>query len=239
VTSWSVKALHRLIMTSGTYRQSSQVSSEHERLDPDNRLLSRMPLRRLDAESIRDALLAVAGRLDPTPFGPPDTVEARPDGTVAAVGTAKGWRRSIYVLQRRTQVPTLLEDFDLPPMNPNCIERPVSTVAPQALHLMNNAMIHDLAVVFADRVIAESGSDLSRQVDRAYRAALGRPPRLEESKLAATTLDRAAEKWAAHLIAKPAANPSDSASIQQQAAVLALANLCHALMNSAEFVNID
>ena len=128
---WSIKSMHRLIMTSSTYRQSSRMTQEHERVDPENRLFSRMPLRRLDAESIRDTLLAVAGRLDETAFGPADAVEARPDGTFAAVGTVKGWRRSIYVRQRRTEIPTLLEDFDLPAMNPNCIERPMSTVAPQ------------------------------------------------------------------------------------------------------------
>ncbi|MBI3464412.1 MAG: DUF1553 domain-containing protein [Planctomycetes bacterium] len=234
---WSVKTVHRLIMTSSMYRQSSQVTTEQQRIDPDNRLLSRMPLRRLDAESIRDTLLAVAGRLDKAPFGPPDPVEARADGTVAAVGTAKGWRRSIYILQRRTQVPTLLEDFDLPAMNPNCIERPVSTVAPQALHLMNNAWIHDLAVAMADRVIAEAGSDVSRRIDRAYRIALSRPPTPEEIMLGATTLARLTERWTAHLMAEAA--PPDSASIPQQAAARALGNLCHALMNAAEFVNID
>ncbi|MBI3462049.1 MAG: DUF1553 domain-containing protein [Planctomycetes bacterium] len=232
---WSVKAVHRLIMTSNTSRQSSRVTSDVERFDPDNRLLSRMPLRRLEGEIIRDSLLAVAGRLDKTPFGPSDAVEARPDGTVTAAGT----RRSIYVLQRRTQIPSLLEDFDLPPMNPNCIERPVSTVAPQALHLMNNATIHDWAAAFAQRVIAEVGSDSSRRIDRAYRIALGRPPTTEEHSFAATTLAKMTEKWTAHLAAPSGEHVPDPATIAQQASDRALVNLCHGLMNSAEFLIID
>ncbi len=238
---WSIKAMHRLIMTSSTYRQSSRVAAEHERLDPDNRLLSRMPLRRLDAESLRDALLAVSGRLDTTAFGPADAVEARPDGTFAAVARATGWRRTVYVRQRRTEIPTLLEDFDLPPMNPNCIERPVSTVAPQALHLMNNAMIHDLAAAMADRVATAAGpcSDSSRRIELAYRTAIGRPPVPQEHTLAAATLTRFAEEWTAHLTAQAGPESANEKTIAQQSTNRALGNLCHALMNSAEFVNID
>jgi hypothetical protein len=238
---WSVKAMHRLLMTSSTYRQPSRVAEEHERLDPDNRLFSRMPLRRLDAESIRDSLLAVGGRLDETAFGPADAVEARPDGTFAAVGTTNGWRRSIYIRQRRTEVPTLLEDFDLPAMNPNCIERPVSTVAPQALHLMNNSMIHELAVAMAGRVIkaTSSDSDSNQRIDLAYRIAFGRPPTPEERVLATNSLTQFTEKWIAHLAKQSGPESADETAIAQQAARQAMANFCHALMNSAEFVNFD
>jgi hypothetical protein len=238
---WSVKAMHWLIMTSSTYRQSSRVAAEHERLDPDNALFSRMPLRRLDAESIRDSLLAVSGRLDPTPFGPADTVEGRPDGTFAAVAREKGWRRSIYIRQRRTEVATLLEDFDLPPMNPHCIERPMSTVAPQALHLMNNAMIHGLAASMAEQVILAAGadSDSRRRIESAYQTAFGRSPTPDESALAAATLKHLSERWAAHLANQAAGQAGDATNIEQQAAHRALANVCHALMNSAEFVSVD
>ncbi|MFN9973088.1 MAG: DUF1553 domain-containing protein, partial [Phycisphaerae bacterium] len=135
---WSIKSIHRLVMTSSTYRQSSLVNADHLRLDIDNRLLSRSPLRRLEAEALRDSLLFVSGKLDLTAFGPGETVDSREDGLVSSVGTEKGWRRSIYVLQRRSMASSLLEDFDLPQMAPNCVERTVATVAPQALHLMNN-----------------------------------------------------------------------------------------------------
>src|SRR5262249_28719347 len=113
-SGWSLKNLHRLMMTSQTYRQSSQAGPQQQERDPENEWLSRMPLRRLEAEMLRDSLLAVCGRLDGRPFGPCDKVAARPDGLVTASAGAQGWRRSIYVLQRRTEVPTILADFDLP-----------------------------------------------------------------------------------------------------------------------------
>jgi hypothetical protein len=236
---WSIKSLHRLMMTSRAYRQSSRVTAAYEKRDPDNRLFSRIPLRRLDAESLRDTLLSVAGRLDDTMFGPPDAVDAQPDGQVNVVGTAKGWRRSIYVLQRRTQVPTLLEDFDLPPMNPNCIERSTSIVAPQALHLMNNRVVHELATAFAQRVIAEVGADANRQIDRAYRIALSRPPTADERSLASATLTQLTARWTQHLKEQRSATPPSEETMRQQAAAQALTNLCHALMNSAEFLTVD
>src|SRR5262249_30537457 len=130
---WSTKAIHRLLMTSSAYRQRSDVTADLEKLDPDNRLLSRMPLVRLDAEALYDTLLLVAGRLDATPFGPADAVRVRADGLVMPEGTARGWRRLVYVRQARKSLPTHLENFDAPQMNPNCLERRESTVAPQAL----------------------------------------------------------------------------------------------------------
>src|SRR5262249_31554459 len=94
---WSLKAMHRLMMTSATSRQSSAVPSLHEKLDPQNLLISCMPLTRLDAESLYDTMLLVAGRLDERRYGPPDALEVRPDGLVTPAGTARGWRRLVYV----------------------------------------------------------------------------------------------------------------------------------------------
>src|SRR5262249_2997794 len=155
----------RLMLTSSTYRQCSAVTEEQEKRDPGNRLYSRMPLVRLDAEQVYDSLLLVAGRLDLTSFGPADPVRARPDGLVTPTETARGWRRLVYVQQARKQLPTHLETFDGPPMNPNCLERRESTVAPQALYLMNNAMIQRLAEDFAGRVSREAGPDAAGQVE--------------------------------------------------------------------------
>ena len=240
---WSIKQLHRLIMTSRTYRQSSQVTEQSRRIDPENKLLSRMPLRRLEAEAIRDALLFVSARLDSTPFGPADPLNARFDGLVTAVGRGLAasknhtsqtmWRRSIYVLQRRTQPLTILENFDLPTMNPNCTHRLESTVVTQALHLLNNQMIHTLASGFAERVMLEVGSDRARQVDRVYRLALSRPATKEETKRAVHLLDDIANKWRRQR--GEAAGPKAAARAER----LALGNLCHAIMNSAEFLFID
>lgn len=111
-TGWSMKAMHRLMMTSATYRQSSHLSPKLIELDPDNQLYSRMPLRRMDAESLYDTLLLLAGRLDETRFGPADPVQSRADGLVIPTGTSKGWRRMIYVQQLRKQMISHLENFD-------------------------------------------------------------------------------------------------------------------------------
>ena len=231
---WSIKQAHRLMMTSYTYRQSSAVTAESRRIDPDNELLSRMPLRRLEAEAIRDALLYVSGRLDSTPFGPPDPVNARPDGLVTSVGrSSQTWRRSIYVLQRRTQPLTILENFDLPTMNPNCTHRMESTVVPQALHLLNNQQIHVLAERFAQRVLREAGLDREQQVDRVYQLAFSRPATGPEAIRAVALLNDLTVKW------QQDHPDDDSPATSARASRLALGNLCHAIMNSAEFVYVD
>jgi mono/diheme cytochrome c family protein len=216
---WSVKAMHRLMMTSTAYRQSSAVREEHEKLDPSNALLSRIPMARLDAEALYDAMLLVAGRLDEARGGPADAVEARADGLVTPAATARGWRRLIYVRQARKQLPTHLENFDFPQMNPNCLERRDSTVAPQALHLMNNGMVRRLAEAFAQRVRREAGLDAARQVERAYLIALGRPPGDEERRIGVEALAELSRRW------------SD--------AHRGLTSYCHSLLNTAAFFYVD
>src|SRR5205823_15131146 len=108
---WSVKALHRLMVTSAAYRQASALTPALEKLDPENALYSRMPLQRLSADQLYDTMLLAAGRLDETRYGPPDPVEVRADGMVRPVGTPRGWRRSVYVQQQRKVVVTHLENF--------------------------------------------------------------------------------------------------------------------------------
>lgn len=229
---WSMKSMHRLMVTSSVYRQKSTVTPVAEKLDPENRLLSRMPLRRLDAESLDDTMRSIAGRLDESPFGPADPVFVRKDGLVTAVEGDKGWRRSIYIQHRRSEMPTVLESFDLPPMSPNCLERTDSTVAPQALHLMNNSMIQKLAGYFARRVEKEAGSERQRQIERAYWLALSRAPNPEEKKISLEALARFANAGAG-----TSADPWSAGG--EPTANKALAKLCHTLMNSAAFLYVD
>jgi cytochrome c553 len=223
---WSIKAMHRLMMTSATYRQSSAVTPAHDERDPDNSWLSRMPLVRLDAEQLYDALLAVAGRLDATQFGPGDAVQLRDDGLLTPIGGEGGWRRLVYVKQMRKQLPTHLENFDYPQMNPNCIERRDSTVAPQALHLLNNGMVRQLAEHFAKRVSSESGAEPAREVDRVYLVALGRHATADEVQAGVEALQRLKD------VAVQQAPGGASADET-------LAVFCHAIMNSAAFLYID
>ena len=109
-------------------------------------------MRRMTAEELYDTLLLVSGRFDETPYGAPEPVAVRDDGLVTPIDSEKGWRRSLYVAQRRSKMPTLFDSFDLPAMSPNCLQRDVSTVATQALHLMNNALVDRMAGAFAERV---------------------------------------------------------------------------------------
>jgi hypothetical protein len=223
---WSIKALHRLMMTSSTYRQSSTVTAALEKIDPDNVLLSRMPLKRMDAEPLYDSLLMISGQLDDARYGPPEPVQVRDDGLVTPIATGKGWRRSVYLAQRRTEPTTLLESFDLPPMSPNCLERNTSTVAIQALHLLNNSMVENLAGTFAQRVREEVGEAPDKQIDRAYWIALSRPPTEDEKVESLQALNRF----------KSMQKSSQSAPAIDQKA---LESFCHALVNSAAFLYID
>jgi mono/diheme cytochrome c family protein len=214
---WSIKAMHRLMMTSNVYRQSSRITAAHEKLDPDNALLSRMPLRRLDAEALYDSMLRIAGRLDETPFGFPSPVYVRDDGSVTPIPSENGWRRSVYTAQRRKDTPTVLASFDFPQMNPHCLERSESTVVTQALYLLNDSMVRELSEFFAKRVQQEAGVDPREQVDLMYWIALSRPPSAAEKKATIETLEQLR-----------GVNPET-----------ALVTACHALLNTAAFIYVD
>ena len=220
---WSVKAMHRLIMNSRTYRQSSRIADERHRRDPQNRLLSHMALRRMDAETLRDSLLRVSGKLDDTPFGPPDSVAVDRDGLVSVLPTPSGgWRRSIYVQYRRTEIPTMLDTFDYPEMGPNCVVRNVSNVSPQSLMLMNNGHVRELAGALATRILARQRSedDYGWLVDTVYQRTLTRMPTQRERRLGIETYTKLQAAW-------------------QNDAHSALSTYCHIVLNSAAFLYID
>ncbi len=243
---WSIKEMHRLIMNSRVYRQSSRVTEKNLLLDPQNRLLSRMPLRRLDAEALRDSLLFVSGKLDDSAGGLPDTVTLNHDGLVSVNPTKEGrWRRSVYLQYRRTEIPTMMNTFDYPQMSPNCVERTVSIVSPQSLMLMNNGHVRELAAAFALRVenmaakevgldaasadsrtkIGENlsvgeGGGRGEHVDRVYSLALSRLPSGEERAIGVATLKELESAW-------------------QGDPHRALETYCHMILNSAAFIHVD
>jgi len=225
---WSIKHLHRVIMNSRTYMQSSRVTDERQKLDPQNRLLSRMPLRRMDAETLRDSLLFVSGTLDDRPGGRPDSVSVNRDGLVSVNPTSDGrWRRSVYVRYRRTEIPSMLETFDYPEMGPNCVARTVSIVSPQSLMMLNNEHVRELANALANRVQAiVSSQDPLRvdpdaaQVDTVYQLALNRLPSDVERRIGIESLNRLQTEW-----------QGDRHS--------ALATYCHTILNSAAFLYVD
>ena len=237
---WQFKKLHRLIMTSYAYRQSSVVTEQHQKADPENQLISRMPLRRLEAEEVRDSLIFTAGELDETPFGTPVAVNVRPDGLVTSKRTDKGWRRSVYVRHRRKEMPTFLEVFDLPQMNPNCTTRKNSTVVSQPLLLVNNQLVYQLAELFAKQVRARAGNNPQKQIVAAYQLAFQRDPLPAEKDIALASLhllNQNQSSTAPLVAAKP-----DSDNAQKQVGKSAhdgLSDYCHVLLNSAEFLYID
>jgi hypothetical protein len=189
-SGWSIKAMHRLILTSAVYRQASApphpqpLSPEGrgaESLDPDNRLLWHYPLRRLDAEALRDAMLAVSGELDSRTGGPYMPTQRTGDGVVVVDEQLDGARRSsVYLQQRRTQVLTLLELFDAPALASNCSARTVSTIPLQSLALLNSDFARARARAFAGRLEREAGEGVEQRLTLAFRLAAGRETTAEE-----------------------------------------------------------
>ncbi len=233
-SGWSIKQLHRLMMTSTAYRQSSRVTEAVTAADPENALLSRMPLRRLDAEALYDSILRATGRLDPRPYGEPEATEVKADKEVVAKGGKSGFRRSVYVLHRRQAVMTLFDSFDFPAMTPNCIERRQSTVATQALQLMNGTLPWEHAKYMAGRIIDEAGEDRRRQVELLYARALSRKPASAELEANLGALGEFEKLWPERL-----KKDNPEAPVAYTAKWMALTNLCHTILNSAEFSYVD
>jgi hypothetical protein len=229
-SGWDVKQLHRILVNSAVYRQTSAPTPDRLQKDPENRYWSRMELRRLDGESLRDTLLSVSDRLDLQMFGPASGVNASADGLVLSAPSVAGdgprWRRSIYVLKRRTEPLSILANFDVPGMTPNCVLRTESIVAPQALHLLNDAQVRLWAESFAERVAGEVGDAPEKQVRRAFALACGRDPSAEELAASVSAL----EKLTAQQL---------SAVSEEDARKGALVDFCHTLMNSAALMYVD
>jgi hypothetical protein len=194
---WSMKQMHRLIMTSATYKMASEFPdaatlNANVARDPQNKLLWRYRIQRLDAESIRDAILTVSGGLNRQMEGPP-VFPVLPDEILKSMtngiwkqkedGPAV-WRRSVYIYRKRGLPMPMLDVFDLPNQNISCGARNVTTVPTQALTLMNNDFVLNQARLFAKRLEETAPADPGRQIDLAYRIALSRTPRAEEKQLA-------------------------------------------------------
>jgi hypothetical protein len=177
---WSVKALVRRIVTSRAYRLATADDPRARAVDPENRLRWRMDRRRLDAECIRDAMLAVSGQLRPEMGGPTFPPALTSDFRFEPKDDP---RRSVYLPVFRNALPELFEAFDF--ADPSLVvgRRDASTVAPQALLLMNHPFVLEQARHAARRLLAEAGPDDAERVDRAYRLALGRPPTGAERRL--------------------------------------------------------
>ncbi len=222
---WSLKQMHRLMVLSRAYRMSNQVSGEAARADPENRLLHHMRPRRLEAEVIRDSILAVAGRLDRKMFGPSvmPYISEHQDGRGKPrdPGPLDGeGRRSIYIGVRRNFLTPLFLAFDYPLPSSTIGRRNVSTVASQALMMMNNAFVARQAQAWADRVMASRTGQRER-IAIMFLAAFARPASETEIADAGGFLERQTVLY----------EHQDGAGERS-----VWADLAHVLMNSTEFI---
>ncbi len=239
---WSVKAMHRLIMSSSVYRQVSHKDESNAGIDPENRLWWRMPLRRADGEVIRDSMLAASGTLNLQMHGPPVAVEVDEQGEAVTAVEATARRRSIYLAQRRSRMLTLLKLFDAPAMEYTCPRRERSTLSTQALHLLNSNFTISMSRHFARRILHEMPEAGEKErLDYAFRVAFGRQPSDRELTWTTSFLDRQEE----HHMAAPkqpagteAAPPPEELPAPDPR-LLAWSDLCHMLMSANEFVYID
>ncbi len=196
-TGWSIKELHRAILESSVYRQQSAPRDAGLQRDPDNRLLWRFPLRRLSAEAVRDAMLAISGLLDEQMYGPYIPTQRRGDGLVAVADDHTGSRRrSIFLQQRRTQVHSMPELFDAPAMLTSCPQRSTSTVPLQSLAMLNSEFVRDCARAFGLRLDEQVETDAERRIEQSFMIAMGRLPAAEERRVAEEFLAEQRELYA-------------------------------------------
>jgi hypothetical protein len=223
-SGWSAKTLHRLIVTSAAFRQVSTPDERVHRVDPDGRLLARYPLRRLDAEAVRDAMLAASGELDQRAGGPYVAVAARGAGDAAISESADGaHRRSVYLQQRRTAVAGVLQVFDAPSLVTNCTRRSATTHALQSLCLINSEFVRLRARALAQRTAREAGPNADARVQHAFLLAAGRPPTAAELDAARRFLRDQPARYHGH----------------QDAAGRAWTDLCQMLLASNAFLYVE
>jgi hypothetical protein len=228
---WSVKKMHRLIMLSSTYQESARPNPDAAKVDPEDRLAWRYNRHRLEGEAIRDSILEVSGRLN-LKMGGPGVFPPLPAG----VETRGGWkkdeaaseadRRSVYVFVRRNTRYPMFEVFDMPDTHESCPRRNATVTAPQALELLNNELVLDWSRALAGRVWNDAGMTPEAQVDRAWRFVYARAATADERKEALAFLDRQSSMLSSRLS-------------QDDARKAALADLCHMLVNSNEFLYVN
>jgi hypothetical protein len=224
--AWQAKPLHRLMLTSATYRQASAVVADTDdaaraaEVDPDNQLLSRMRMRRIEAEIVRDSMLAASGELNLAMGGPSGYPELPKE-----LSDRYGWkpskkiedrnRRAVYLFAKRNMRLPLFDAFDAPDTHETCCRRDETTTAPQALSLLNDEWMLDRAAAMAERVRTLAGDEPAAQIATAWRLAFGREPSDASRQTATAFLTR---------------SPTDKA---------ALRDYCHVLLNANAFVYVD
>ena len=246
---WSIKELHRLMMTSSTYRMSSRFGSQqHLEVDPDNKLLWRMNRRRLEAEALWDSVHATAGTINLKMGGRP-VVPPLAEDEIAALREKWHWpisgdpaehtRRGLYIMVRRNFRFPMFEVFDAPVTSVSCPSRDVTTVAPQALWTLNSPSVFNQAKHLAGRVVKEVGSDRNLWSQRLWKLALGRAISDEERADAASLLQSLVDQAEENEIGKTLEEIPESLKPVPQPEAAALIKLCLAVYNLNEFAFVD
>jgi hypothetical protein len=251
---WSIKKLQRQILLSNTYQQSADLQPKAAEDDPDNKLLSHWPRRRLEAEAVRDSMLFTSGLLN-TKMGGPGVFPPVPAGTLSdlsATAAAGGWksekdpaqnnRRSVYIFVRRNLRYPMLQEFDSANTFESCDFRKNTVTPSQSLDLLNNDLILQWAQSLAGRVLNDSGLTPDAQIDRAFKLTYGRSPSAEEQKIAADFLARQIPIMTKRLAADAKAEPPMPANMPagiDPARAAALVDLSQMLLDSNEFLYIN
>jgi hypothetical protein len=241
---WSLKHIHRLMVTSAAYRMSSfqesnnQLATRVAQVDQENKLLWKANRRRLEGEAIRDAMLQISGELNLQMHGP----SARPE-LPAGVSDRYAWkadeeaaqrnRRSVYVLAKRNLRYPLFEAFDQPDLHQSCPRRAVTVTAPQSLAMLNSELTLDLAHKWAERLVAEHSDSPHELIQAAYRAAFSRKATKQEIELSEKFLTDESKLESKESHSGSTSHGSSKANVE------AVTAFCHALFNSNEFITVD
>ena len=236
---WRLKRLHRLILTSAVYQQDTSFDERRSAVDPDNRLLWRRRPQRLEAEILRDAVLSVSGTLNLRPYGPAFKPPIPAEAIVArntkdpypqdAKDTPDTRRRTVYMFHKRVVQNPLMQVFDGPDAAVSCGRRTTTTVAPQALALLNDRLLRERAADFARRLLAECSEEPAQQVERAFWLALSRAPSDSERAASVTFLESQRRQRAER----------DTSASTDDVRLQSLADFCQALFGANEFVYVD
>ncbi|HUQ71953.1 MAG TPA: DUF1553 domain-containing protein, partial [Planctomycetaceae bacterium] len=249
-TPWSVKRLHKLMMQTTAYRQAADrgetgLARIARAGDPENRWYWCFPSRRLEAEAVRDAMLAVSGRLNLQQFGPGVQPELPPgysarEAWKISPDLAARQRRSVYITAKRNLPYPLLNDFDLPDTHESCARRMQTTTAPQALTLLNSGIVLDEAKAFAGRLLRDDPrAEAANIVPAAYRIAFIRSPTSDEQRSAAEFLQEQEDLLAAQPISHAMLPVGGFPKFLSPARGAAVVAFCHVLLNANEFIYLD
>jgi hypothetical protein len=246
---WSIKSMHRMIMLSNAYQQSSANQAAAAKVDPDDKLVWRFARQRLEGEVIRDSMLFAGNELNPK-MGGPGVFAPLPPGVSMPGSTYLNWktekdpaeinRRSVYVFVKRNLRYPMFETFDFPDTHESCPRRYATVTPTQPLALMNDEMVMEWSRVLASRVLNDSGLSAEQQIERAYRLVFSRAPKPEESQSILDFLNQQTGLIAERLaksdkVPMPDAVPPG----MPPARAAAFVDLCHTLLNSNEFIYMN